>query len=120
MLNLELLIVNYLGGPDRDRTGDLYIANVALCQLSYRPKCASCLPAVATGLRIPISIGTAKSRVAKEGATGPCPIYQKISKKNKKSPPPEISSKQHEDNQANQTAAREGGLEVQLNRQFVS
>ena len=37
ILNLELLIVNYLGGPDRDRTGDLYIANVALCQLSYRP-----------------------------------------------------------------------------------
>ena len=35
--NVEILFVHYLGGPDRDRTGDLYIANVALCQLSYRP-----------------------------------------------------------------------------------
>lgn len=25
------------GGPDGDRTHDLYIANVALSQLSYRP-----------------------------------------------------------------------------------
>ena len=25
------------GGPDRDRTDDLNIANVALSQLSYRP-----------------------------------------------------------------------------------
>jgi hypothetical protein len=29
--------VSFYSGPDRTRTGDLYIANVALYQLSYRP-----------------------------------------------------------------------------------
>lgn len=28
----------YLGGPGRDRTDDIYLARVALSQLSYRPK----------------------------------------------------------------------------------
>ncbi len=35
-----LQVIEKVGGPDRDRTGDLIVANDALSQLSYRPLCS--------------------------------------------------------------------------------
>ena len=64
--HLQSIDLDFLGGGDGIRTHGLYIANVALCQLSYTPDERTGYP-IAPGFRKPGARAVAGSRSAPGG-----------------------------------------------------